>query len=653
MARIVNSTPNSSVKVPCTKYKIQKAIQPIFTLKFNIQCKGCLNIIESSRNTAECDKCEVTLKTANSYYFIHIPIKEQLKDSLNCNIVEILNYHSTALSNQDQITDIHNSETYKNAQKKFPTHIILPLVVNTDGAKVFKSNNHSLWMIQMYQCFIPPSVRFLPKNILVVAAHFGPKKPKMTDFFCPLLRELRNIHDSNGLIYEHNGKSYRFMPIILSACCDLPAKAELQGMTGHSGHYACSYCLHPGISIKPDDKKKAVIRYVKGDYEARTHSLLIETYACLESKPINGVKSISCMVAAPGFDLIWGFAIDHMHACELGIMKKLLCLWLDTENHDKPYYIKKSMQRLLDNRLNKIKPVSDILRKPKSIFSKAEYKANEFRSMLLFYLPHSLSGLLTHIYVRHFRLFSSAVYLLLKEKVSYEDIESAQRRLNEFVDSFEDLYGSSNVTLNLHLLRHMPMAVKNLGPLWSQSAYGFETNNGVVLKSNTSKQNILHEIGWNYVTKRSINIGSDSQNAVEITIGKKKTLKISSIEQKLMEKEGVDMKMKSSYTIHTDVVVRGVKYTSLHYREISTIDFFIQLRDFSFASINLFFVHKFVLYALINVYDSDYNTDHFTEIKKTDLQKVIKIRDIFKKALYIKIGNREFVTVFPNRFEKT
>lgn len=301
----------------------------------------------------------------------------------------------------------------------------------------------------MYQCFIPPRNRYLPKNIFVVAAHVGPKKPKMTEFFCPLLRELREIQNSNGIIFKHKGRSYNFMPIIISACCDLPAKADLQGMTGHSGRYACSYCLHPGVSIKPDDKRKAVIRYVKGEYEMRTHSQLIETYSHLESKPINDVKSISCMVAAQNFDLIHSFAIDHMHASELGIMKKLMCLWLDSVNHSKPYYIKKSMQTILNNRIVAIKPVVDILRRPKSIFLKSEYKANEYRSMMLFFLPHALSGPLNHKYVRHFRLFSSAMYLLLKEKVTYDDIEKAQFKLNQFVDTFEELYGAENVTINV------------------------------------------------------------------------------------------------------------------------------------------------------------------------------------------------------------
>lgn len=653
MATIVNSTPNASVKVPCTKYTITKSIQPIFTLNFCIKCEGCSNYFYSSTNTTHCETCNVTIKTTNSYYFIHIPFKEQLENSIKCNIEEILEYNSTALRNQNQITDVHNAQIYKNVQKKFPMHILLPLVVNTDGAKVFKSCSDSLWMIQMYQCFITPRHRYLPKNIIVVSAHFGSKKPKMTDFFCPLLRELREIQDANGIIFKHNGQSYNFMPFILSACCDLPAKADLQGMTGHSGRYACSYCFHPGVSIKSGESKKKMIRYVKGQYELRTHSQLIDTYSRLESNSINGVKTISCMIAARDFDLIHCFAIDHMHAAELGIMKKMMCLWLDSENHKEPYYIKKSMQTILSNRIVGIKPVTDILRKPKSIFSKSEYKANEYRSMLLFFLPHALPGLLNHKYVQHFRLFSSAMYLLLKEKVTYDDIETAQLKLNQFVDSFQELYGTHNVTLNLHLLRHLPLAVTNLGPLWSQSAYGFETNNGVILKSNTSKRNILHQIGWNYITKCSLKPDSDSKNAVEFAIGKKKTIKISAAESQLLMEEGIHTDTASSLTIHTDIVLRGVKYTTLESREISTIDFFIQLKDDSFAAIKYFIVREFILYALVSVYENDYTHDHFTEIRKTDVQKIIRMPDISKKALYIKFGQREFVTTFPNRYEKT
>lgn len=107
-------------------------------------------------------------------------------------------------------------------------------------------------------------------------------------------------------------------------------------------------------------------------------------------------------------------------------MKKLFSLWLDSCNKAKPFHIKAKDQVTPSNRLVNIKPISEIVRKPKSIFKGGEYKANEYRNMLIFYLWFALSGLLDMKYLEHFRLLSSPIYLLLKKSISNADIEKAE-----------------------------------------------------------------------------------------------------------------------------------------------------------------------------------------------------------------------------------
>lgn len=78
---------------------------------------------------------------------------------------------------------MHNSLIFKRIKAKYPDFIILPLIVNTDGVKVFNSNQNSLWMIQAIQGWLKPSIRFIPENVMIIASHFGAKKPNMRDFF--------------------------------------------------------------------------------------------------------------------------------------------------------------------------------------------------------------------------------------------------------------------------------------------------------------------------------------------------------------------------------------------------------------------------------------------------------------------------------------
>lgn len=289
MAKVVNSTPNAAIQLPTTKHKIKKFFDPIYINEFHIKCSNCENYTASLKTDTICALCDIPTKCTKSNYFVHIPIIQQLKRSIAENLIEILEY-SSQVASTNQVTDIHNAEIFKNVQKMHPMHTILPLIVNTDGIKVFNSNSKSLWLIQIYPAYLPPSKRYVHTNVMIVAAHFAPNKPQMSEFFYPFLIEMRESYDEGGITIEKNGEAHNFLSLILSACCDLPAVADLQGFMSHSGYYGCGYCLHPGIAVKGE--KKSVVRFIKGskDYEIRSHEKTIKIYERLKSTPIEGVK---------------------------------------------------------------------------------------------------------------------------------------------------------------------------------------------------------------------------------------------------------------------------------------------------------------------------------------------------------------------------
>lgn len=652
MAKVVNLTPNSSIKVPCTKYLIKKYIPPKLSFEYHIKCVSCPNYITSIKSEVKCMFCEVVVKCSESDYFMTVPLEQQIEQMIDAHLENILAYNTSVLASID-ITDLHNAKIYKNAQKAYPSSVILPLIVNTDGIKVFKSSSKSLWLIQMYQGYLPPSIRFIQNNVLILAAHFGEKKPRMMDFFYPILKELQKIIERGGIIHNKNGKTHNFMPLILSCCCDLPAKADVQGTVGHSGCYGCGYCLHPGILVKGNSKK--AVRFINGNknYEIRSHEHVLNVYKRLNTKPIQGIKNISCMIGANLFDLIHGFSLDTMHCVHLGVMKLLFKLWLNMENRLKPYFITKRKQIALSNLIVNIKPISEIIRKPRSLFKLGDFKANEFRSLLLYYLPIALVDLHHSKYVKHFRLLSSATYILSREKISLEDIEMANLKLNTFVDQFEDLYDKSSVTMNVHLLRHLPLAVSNLGPLWTQSAYGFESNNGMVTKSNNSTKDIVHQLIWKYVMKQTIKFTKTTEKMADFLIGGKKSIKLNADIAELLTREGLNKEHKRYLTVHQNLTVRGIKFTSMLSKEISTLDFFVKLNDGNIAAIEFFMTVDFDLYALVILYDVTDTLDHFLNIKQSKNKRIVKLKDISGKVLYLKFGQKEYTTTLTNKYEKT
>lgn len=647
---IVNQTPNAAIKIPKTKYKIKKLFEPSFQCDFFIECSECKQVFLRSSYETEC--CNKTLKTTNTNHFVAISLRQQLMRSIENNFEEIMSYNPT---NQDgTIEDVHDGIGVRNAQKNC-SHKILSLTANTDGAAVYRSVfNKSVWPLHLQQNFLLPNKRFKTSNILVAAIYFGPNQPKMTNLFYPLLNELNTIQKEGGITIERNGCEYVFMPVITHFCCDLPAKAKVQNITGHSGHYSCGYCLHPGISVnlRKDgaSQKGSYIRYIYQPSPPRDHKSMLKEYKRVATTPILGIRGLSCMVAVDGFDLVYGYSIDYMHCVLLGVTKKLLELWFESKYHQEPFYIKKKNQRAFDQRLCAIRPLSDIGIRPLSIFNRSNFKAKTYRLLLLFYIRCCLPGLIDQKYVLHFELLSSAIFVLLREKVTIEDMRKAEEKLIEFVKAFEQLYGKENVTMNLHLLLHIVETVRYSGPLWSQSAFSFESSNGELIRSNNAKLNILQSMSWKYSIKPTVTVNDDYTIDDGILLRGKFIFEFSHTEKSLLESSGLsDPNDISTFKI---LKIRSRKFSSMADKQLNTIDFFIELYNGTIGAVKCFVLTKNNIYVLLEKFSTVESIEHIRQVETQDRSQIYLIKSIKSKLIYMQVRENIYVSSLPNSYEE-
>lgn len=649
-AQIINSTPNASIRIPTTKYKLKQTMEEDLSFEYHIRCASCQSYSETTSRQIECNFCSKKISTSNSEFFIYIPLEQQLKKIICENLEEICSYPSR--QDENSISDIHDCIQFKKVSEKYYKSKVISLVACTDGVKLFNSSRKSLWAIHLYLNCLKPVRRYVPDSIIVVALYVGDHKVNMQDFFFPLFTELKRINDAQGILIQKDKQSLRFMPIITHCTCDLPAKADVQGMVGHAGHYACGFCMHPGVAVKKNKESKSYVRYTdrKRTEHLRTHERTIQTYERLtaSSKSIEGIKSISCMVGSEDFDLVNGFAIDYMHCILLGVMNKLLDLWLNPSNHKQPYYIGPRLQAALNNRIIRIKPTSEISRKPRPILERADYKANELRSLLLYYLTFSLPGLLRKIYIDHFHLLSSACYILLKERISLQELDLAEERLIKFSNDFERLYGAFNITLNIHLLKHMGTSVRHLGPLWAQSAFAMEANNGIINQI-TSKKFPVHSIAWKYCARQKKTF-NQVDDGMKFRVAEKATTVLTEDEVNVI---AAKFRVEFKLTIYKCLSISGKKYTSKKSKETASVDFFIELLQGKIGIVKFYFEHDFVIYGLLESYEVMENMDQFSIVRPTGSDELFEVSNIKQKLMYLNIGHQEIITSIPNRFEKT
>lgn len=656
--KLLNFISDSKKKLPVTKYHIMRQFEERVSIHLNreiyIKCINC-NIYSkasSVRREGACTQCEKHLVCGETNFFVYMPLEKQILHCLKLNWPIIQDYIDKNHDSSD-ITDVHNADflkkLYKKNKRKNSDRKLLSLVLNTDGANKFKSNTLSVWPIQLILNFLPPEHRYIPKNILTVGLYYGVTKPNCWSYFYPLTNEIKQLQ-KEGISLEIDDQILVFEPVISHCVVDLPAKSMLQCIKQYNGRNACTYCRHPGTSVPTAGKK--MIRYPVADevYEDRTNDATLS--AMLEKNQIDGVMDVSCLVSLPSFEIINGFGVDYMHCILLGVTRKLLDLYLNTKNHKKSFYINKAKLAILDRRLLSIKAIIEISRKPRSLKHRSDFKASEFIYILLYYFPVCLIGILKPKYLVNFQRLSSAIYLLLKSKITREDIINAEEQLNIFVEEFELLFGRDNMVMNIHLITHIVDSVKHLGPLWAQSAFGFERNNGCLLKLINGTSDVLEQISNKYIIQKFLQKSILHKNERTVFLGRYEYISEESMTVYDNESDKCIRLENTEFPVYKRIEINGTVYTSLLYdRPKKTADYFVGLKNGVIGIVKYFVCTNNIKYAFLQEFEIMECIGHVLNVEPSTINIYAPVDSIIEKYIYMYIQNKHYVCTPPNNIE--
>lgn len=346
-----------------------------------------------------------------------------------------------------------------------------------------------------------------------------------------------------------------------------------------------------------------------------------------------------------------------MHAVLLGTTKRLIDMYCNPKYSNRLFYIAPKNRKTLNGKILGIKPTSSVVRKPRSLDQRKNFKASEFRSLLLYYLPVCLPGCVPNRYVQHVRLLSAAVYTLLNERIPKEDVEQTAKMLNDFVKEHQELYGKENMVTVIHLLKHLPRSVKELGPLWAQSAFPFERNNGCLLKTINGTTDVLYQMSTKYVLKKSLahqpgTFPKKSTPKDDIFLGKSVTIQ----ENGLSAVNIVNHQRYHLSNIPLEVYKRcklgTIIYTStLYTRPKRSVDYFIKLRGGQIGAAKFYSQKGENRYVFLEEYKVVDNIYHIEKVSSTKNIIIAPIEDITEKLIFMQVGLCTYVVSPPNRYE--
>ncbi|XP_070161256.1 uncharacterized protein [Polyergus mexicanus] len=366
------------------------------------------------------------------------------------------------------------------------------IAINIDGLPLSKSSSQQFWPI------LGSVLSY--DNVFLIGLYHGNEKPaNVNDFLKDFVDEVKDICE-NGI--NVNGCN---IPCRLAALiCDTPAKAFVLCVNGHSGYFSCTKCRTEGeyvgnricfpqvnAPLRTDDdfKRKIDENYHKPDI---TCSLLQIPHF----KPVNDVP------------------LDYMHLICLGIMRKLIYLWLDGELH---YRLQsRAVQEISTRLVIQLKPSipAEFARKPRSMNCVKLWKATEYRLILLYTGPLAFKSILKKNVYIHFLILHVIIRILSSSDLN-EYVTYAQDLVLLFIKRFMKLYGVYNMSHNIHNLIHLIDDVKKFGPLDNFSAFKFENYMQILKKYIRKADRPLQQVIRRYIEKE---INSDSSTILSHSV---------------------------------------------------------------------------------------------------------------------------------------
>ena len=343
-----------------------------------------------------------------------------------------------------------------------PTSDHLLLHVNIDGIPLFNSSSVCAWPVL-------GSVQQIGGNVFPIAVFCSNRKPQSVheyvhDFVSEMQElEMHGVSDNSGKLYSIE---------LAAVICDAPARSFVKCIKGHSGYNCCERCIqrgkHVGKMLLPN-----LLAPLRSDA-----SFVERSDLCHHS----GISPLTTL----NFGMVSGFPLDYMHLVCLGVMRRLLYLWVHAPKCKLSLGILSAVSARLATAYAYIP--REFSRKPRALTEYKLWKATELRLFLLYVGPVVLKGFLSHDAYVNFLDLSVAVRILLCQPLMKDFLEYAGQLLKYFVQSFCTLYAEDQLVYNVHSLIHLVEDAKKFGPLDNVSSFKYENYLGRLKKLVRSAQ---------------------------------------------------------------------------------------------------------------------------------------------------------------------
>jgi hypothetical protein len=339
-----------------------------------------------------------------------------------------------------------------------------------DGVPLVKSSRLCMWPI------LGAFVDRRTENPFMLGVYIGRGNPKsISDFLQEFVNEVQSLEGR----LEIEGRSVEFS--IRAYCCDAPARSFLASVRYHTAKKGCSKCFQIG-------------QRVDSTMTFQNHVVGCRTDASYKSRSDPGFHSVAFLdkehpLERIGVGMISQVPLEPLHLLDLGIMKKLLGLFIP--NLSKQYFATNELLAKTERHHLSITIFvpSEFGRSPREFIEFSRLKGVEGRLWLVYTGPVTLKDTLRPEFYQSFLKLHIAVRFLYMSK----ELDLAEKMLESFVQDFGPIFPEKALTYNVHSLLHLRADVEKFG-LESMSNYKFENNMQVIKNELRSSTHIFRQV---------------------------------------------------------------------------------------------------------------------------------------------------------------
>lgn len=454
-----NTTPSTKMYV-CPKENCQVYLSPRPDANF-FYCEICEEEFETS--------FLVQKRSFFSYLSVETQIAKILEDG------KFLDYVENQRDDQNSNTLVNGRRYQSLVRQGSLTRQDFTLLLNTDGVQATVSSRLTLWPVQMCILEVPLTQRH--KYVILPLVWLSEKKPKLNEIMIPLVKELRKLSDEG---MQSALGQVRFHVVLCPVDCQ--ARTMMTNLKQYNAAFSCVWCLTEGRMM---EKGRGHARFFVKDLDAErrtTRGMLHHaTLATNNNVDVFGVKGHSIMGELPDFDLVWGYNPEYLHNVCLGVVVTLLDIMTCPKFERRPFSIRANLP-LIDSRLLKVTPTSEITRLPEKLSNFKSMKAAQLRNVLCYYLLPIIHDLSTDLVKNTLLLLVYGVRMYLQDTLTEEEENKASACIRKFCDRAPHVFHEHVCTYNLHIFSHIPETCREWGALWDSSTFSFESHNGFLMK---------------------------------------------------------------------------------------------------------------------------------------------------------------------------